>query len=70
MWLQVRLLACYRNQLLVAAGVGMTVAAAAYLAGPWLAAAFSGIGGFATTLAVQAVIACRRLLATLVSSGS
>ena len=39
----------------------MTAAAAAYLAGPWLAAASSGIGGFATTLAVQAGVALKRL---------
>ena len=69
-WTRVVMLAGYRRQLLIAAGVGVTVGVAPYMAGPWLAAAFSGLGGFVAAAAVQAVIACRRLLATLVSSSS
>jgi hypothetical protein len=68
MWLRVRMLACYSKQLLIAAGVGMTVGAAAYLAGPSLAAAFSGIGGFVAAAAVQAGLALRRLLTPAVGS--
>jgi hypothetical protein len=67
-WKRVRALASYRKQLLIAVGVGVTVAAAAYVAGPWLAAAFSGIGGFAAALAVQTGQALRRLLTS--ASGS
>ncbi len=58
------MVAAYRKQMLIAAGVGMTVGAVAYMAGPWLAAAFSGIGGFVAAAAVQAGLALRRLLAS------
>ena len=43
---------------------GLSAGAAAYFAGPWLAATAGGIGGFATSLAVQFGMALRRLLAT------
>jgi hypothetical protein len=62
---QARMLVRFRNQVLVAAGVGLTVGAAAYMAGPWLSAAASGIGGFAASLAVQLGLSLRRLLAAL-----
>jgi hypothetical protein len=64
-WGQIQVLARFRNQLLVAAGIGMTVGAAAYLAGPWLSAAAGGIGGFAASLAVQLGLSLRRLLAAI-----
>jgi hypothetical protein len=64
-WRQVRSLARFRNQLLVAAGIGMTVGAATYMAGPWLSAAAGGIGGFAASLAVQLGLSVRRLLAAI-----
>ena len=61
-WQHVRMLAHFRNQVLVAVGVGMTVGAAAYFAGPWLGAAASGIGGFAGALSLQLGMAFRRVL--------
>jgi hypothetical protein len=64
-WRQVRMLGRFRNQLLVAAGVGMTVGIVAYMAGPWLSAAAGCIGGFAASLAVQLGQSLRRLLAAV-----
>jgi hypothetical protein len=64
-WRQVRTLGRFRNQLLVAGGIGVTVGAAAYLAGPWLSAAAGGVGGFAASLAVQLGLTLRRLLAAV-----
>jgi hypothetical protein len=61
-WGQIQVLARFRNQLLVAASIGLTVGAAAYMAGPWLSAAAGGIGGFAASLAVQLGLSVRRLL--------
>jgi hypothetical protein len=65
MWRQARTLGRFRNQLLVAGGIGVTVGAAAYLAGPWLSAAAGGVGGFAVSLAVQLGLTLRRLLAAV-----
>jgi len=62
---QARMLVRFRNQLLVAAGIGMTVGITAYMAGPWLSAAAGGIGGFAASLAVQLGLSLRRLLAAI-----
>src|SRR5262249_34137975 len=45
-----------------AGGVGVALGVAAYLAGPWFAAAAGWLAGFATTLDVQAAVAFRRLL--------
>ena len=59
---QARMLSRFRNQLLVAASIGLTVGAAAYMAGPWLSAAAGGIGGFTASLAVQLGLSVRRLL--------
>jgi hypothetical protein len=64
-WGQIQVLGRFRNQLLVAAGIGMTVGAATYMAGPWLSAAAGGIGGFAASLAVQLGLSLRRLLAAI-----
>jgi hypothetical protein len=50
----------YRKSLLVAAGVGTIVAVGACLAGPWLAAPMSWLGGFVSTLAVRAGAALQR----------
>jgi hypothetical protein len=62
---QARLLGRFRNQMLVAAGIGMTVGVMAYMAGPWLSAAAGGVGGFAASLAVQLGLSLRRLLAAV-----
>jgi hypothetical protein len=48
-----RSLACFKYQFLAALGIGGAVAAGAWYAGPWLAALLSGVGGFATAVAVQ-----------------
>jgi len=53
----------FKTQLLAALLVGVVLGAGAYFAGPWLAALASGAGGFAATLAVQAALLLRRLLA-------
>jgi hypothetical protein len=48
--------------LLTALGVGAGVAVAAWFAGPHLAAALSGAGGFVAALAVQGWLWLRRAL--------
>jgi hypothetical protein len=63
----VRRLAVVRHckaQLLTALGVGFAAGSAAYFAGPWLAVAASGLGGFAATAAVQGWLWLRRVLGT------
>jgi hypothetical protein len=63
----VRRLAVVRHckaQLLLALGVGFAAGSAAYFAGPWLAVAASGLGGFAVTAAVQGWLWLRRVLGT------
>jgi|SRR5579884_1671542 len=52
----------YRGPLLLSAGVGLACGVAGYFAGPWCAAGAAWVAGFATTLGVQAALACRRLL--------
>jgi hypothetical protein len=52
----------FKYQLLTALGVGSVAGAAAYFAGPWIAAGVSAAGGFATTLAVQAGVWMRKVL--------
>jgi hypothetical protein len=51
----------FKGQLLMALSIGVVVGALAWFAGPWLAAVASGIGGFATTLAIQGGLWLRRL---------
>lgn len=63
-----RPLALFRLQLVAACGVGVAAGAAAYFAGPWLAAVASGIGAFATTLAVQIGWWLRRTLEGLAAA--
>jgi hypothetical protein len=53
----------YRREILTALGVGAGVALAAWFAGPWLAAVLSGVGGFASALAVQSWLWLRKALA-------
>src|SRR5262249_55740387 len=57
-----RLARSHTRPLLLAAGVGVALGVAAYLAGPWFAAVAGWLAGFATTLGVQAAVAFRRLL--------
>jgi hypothetical protein len=53
----------FKYQLLTALGIGLIVAVVVCYAGPWIAAIVGGIGGFVTTLAVQAGIWLRKVLA-------
>ena len=53
----------FRSQLLTALGVGLVVAVVVWYAGPWLAALVGGIGGFVISLAVQASLWLRQILA-------
>jgi hypothetical protein len=50
--------------LVVAVGVGCLLGTAAYWAGPWLCTGAGGLAGFASTLALQARLALRRLYRT------
>jgi hypothetical protein len=60
-WQGVVLLRRCRGPVLVALTAGAVTGLAAYLLGPWLAAAAGGVGGFTTTLAVQTGLWLRRL---------
>jgi hypothetical protein len=53
-----------KAQLLTALGVGCAAGTAVYFAGPWLAVAAGGFGGFAVTAAVQGWLWLRRVLGT------
>jgi hypothetical protein len=54
LWIRVQLLRYIEVQLLTALGLGSAAGAAAYLAGPWLAAGVSALGGLMTPLVVRA----------------
>jgi hypothetical protein len=62
---QLEMVRPHAKPLLVAAGVGVLVGVLAYLAGPWLSALGSAVGGFVTTLAVQAGFWFRRTMGAL-----
>jgi hypothetical protein len=53
-----------KAQLVTALGVGCLAGMAVYFAGPWLAVAAGGVGGFAATSAVQGWLWLRRVLAS------
>lgn len=59
-WSRMQAVRRYKVQLLSALFVGVAVGAAAYVAGPWLAASVSAVGGFAATLSVHVGIWLRR----------
>ena len=52
----------FKYQILTAVAIGLLMAVLVCYAGPWMAAILSGIGGFVTTLAVQAGLWLRQLL--------
>jgi hypothetical protein len=52
----------FKKHLLMALAVGCAAGTAAYFAGPWLAATASGVGGFATTLAVHTGVWLRKAM--------
>ena len=64
------LLRPFRNQLLIALGVGVTAGVALYFAGPWAAAGAGWVVGFGTALAVQARRTLKGVLALAGSPGS
>jgi hypothetical protein len=53
-----------KAQLVTAIGVGCLAGVAVYFAGPWLAVAAGGLGGFAATSAVQSWLWLRGVLAS------
>jgi hypothetical protein len=53
----------FKGRVLAACGVGVAAGAMTYCVGPWLGVAAAWVGGFVTTLAVQARNALRRLVA-------
>jgi len=62
-WNKVELVHCFRTEIVTALGVGIGLAAVALVAGPWIAALLSGIGGFGSALAVQAGLWLRKMTA-------
>jgi hypothetical protein len=53
LWASCQVLSRFKYQILTAVGIGATVGVVAWHASPLLAAAVSGVGGFATALSVQ-----------------
>ena len=62
LWARCQIFRRFKYQLLTALGIGATVGVVAWYAGPWLAAVASGVGGFATSLSVQAGLWLREFL--------
>jgi hypothetical protein len=69
-WLVLCLLYQVRRPMLIAAAVGVTVAAASYFAGPVIASALSGLGGMGLTLGTMLLEPWWRPLVPGVGSGS
>jgi hypothetical protein len=65
-----QLLRRFQGQTLVAVAIGTGTGVAAYFAGPWLATGAAWLGGFASTVAIQAALALRRALAAVSFSGT
>lgn len=59
-----KLVSRFRNHLLLALGVGVTLGGIVWLSGPWLGVVTSAIGGFISTLAVQAGLFLRKMFAS------
>ena len=55
----------FKSQFLIALAIGTLLGVTAYFAAPWLAAAASGVGGFATTVLVQTGLWMRRMHAAV-----
>ena len=60
-WTRLQAVRRFRTQFLTALAIGVVLGVAAYCAAPWLAAAASGLGGFATTVLVQLGLWLRRM---------
>ena len=69
-WTRLQAVRRYRTQFLTALAIGVVLGVAAYCAAPWLAAAASGVGGFATTVLVQAGLWMRRMHAAVLPGES
>jgi hypothetical protein len=61
-WNFARLLGPFKYQILASLTIGTLMAVLVYHAGPWMAALNSGIGGFVTSLALQAGLWLRQLI--------
>lgn len=59
---RVQVLKPFRMSILIALSIGVIAGVTAYFVGPWLSAVVSGVGGFATTMAVQAGLWLRKML--------
>jgi hypothetical protein len=60
---RVRVLGRFKRQLLLSTGVGVAAGVVSYFAGPYVAAAAGWVGGFVTTIGVQAALAWERVKA-------
>jgi hypothetical protein len=63
-WANCGMLWPFRFQILLALGIGVAVGIGVCHAEPWIAALTSGVGGFVTTLTVQAGLWLRKVLAS------
>ena len=63
LWAYGELLRPFKYQILTALAIGVLLAVLVCYAGPWMAAIVGGIGGFVTTLTVQAGLWLRKVLA-------
>jgi hypothetical protein len=64
-WTRLQGVRRFQSQFLIALTIGTLWGVTAYCAAPWLAAAASGVGGFATTVLVQAGLWLRRRRGTV-----
>jgi len=60
-WTRLQGVRRFKSQFLIALAIGTLLGVTAYFAAPWLAAAASGLGGFATTVLVQLGLWLRRM---------
>ena len=60
-WDRLQVVRQFKGQLLIALGVGVVAGTAVYFGGPYVAAVAGWLGGFATTLAVQAGLVLQRM---------
>jgi hypothetical protein len=62
-WSNCQILGYFKYQIMLALGMGIATGIAVWYASPWIGAVLSGIGGFATTVAVQGWLWVRKLVA-------
>jgi len=67
-WTRLQGVRRFKSQFLIALAIGTLLGVTAYFAAPWLAAAVSGVGGFATTVLVQTGLWLRRMRAAVLPS--